>query len=58
MARNNYKDESWVGKKFDEVTIIGISENRTSDNKVKWNCLCSCGRLFEIAARNLLKKIN
>ena len=32
-----------LDKRFGKLTVIGIDEERTKDNKVYWWCQCDCG---------------
>lgn len=42
----------YTGKKFGELTVIGIAEDEPGKPK-KWKCLCSCGNTTIVQANNL-----
>lgn len=50
--RNNRKPEDLTGKVFYELTVLCLSENRTG-KAIMWKCLCSCGKIVDVAAGNL-----
>lgn len=47
------KTEDLINQKFGMLTVICKSDNRTSDNRVKWNCICDCGNIVEVIAKDL-----
>lgn len=44
-----------VGQIFGHLTVTCISELRTLDGHVKWNCQCICGNQVYVAGNELLK---
>lgn len=42
-----------TGKIFGSLTVIGLSDKRTDNGRVLWDCLCSCGRKHTVRAFGL-----
>ena len=43
MLRNNFKDSSWVGKKFGQLTVLEATTGERSCTY--WKCQCDCGTI-------------
>lgn len=42
-----------TGKKFNRLTVLGISLKRGKNNQIHWDCLCDCGKLKSIMTTSL-----
>lgn len=42
-----------IGKKFNKLTVISVCELKSSDDKLKYNCLCDCGNSKAIIGMSL-----
>ena len=40
--------ENLIGKKFNYITVISLSENRDNQGKILWNCICDCGKEMKV----------
>lgn len=47
------KAESMIGKSFNRLTVISLSDKRSSNGHIYINCLCSCGKEFSAWAANV-----
>ena len=47
------KTENLVGQKFGMLEVIEKSNERSSDNRIKWICICDCGNLTTALAKDL-----
>ena len=47
------KIEDLSNQRFGMLTAIQVSTERTSDNRVKWECLCDCGNITTVIAKDL-----
>jgi hypothetical protein len=45
--------EDLTGKTFGELTVLGISENKTSSGRTQWKCQCSCGGFRDVVGSKL-----
>lgn len=45
--------ENLVGKKFGELEVIELDEEKTKNGKTYWKCLCSCGNTVSALASKL-----
>jgi len=52
----NYND-SYIGKKYNHLTIIGLSSNKANDGHIKVICKCICGKTIEPRFYYVRKKI-
>ena len=50
------KTDNLVGQRFGYLTVIEKSENRSNDNRIKWKCLCDCGKITEVLAKDLKRQ--
>lgn len=57
MARPKMRKDL-LGKRFGKLTVIGIDEERTKDNKVYWWCQCDCGNTTSVQSTALTRKKN
>lgn len=55
MARPKMRKDL-LGKRFGKLTVIGIDEERTKDNKVYWWCQCDCGNTTSVQSTALTRK--
>ena len=56
MGKENcYVEE--IGKKYNHITIVGVSEKRASDGKIVLDCECDCGKKFQAKAYNVIHGI-
>ena len=42
-----------TGQKFGKLTVLHLSETRTSNGGAKWICQCECGNLKEASSKSL-----
>lgn len=42
-----------TGQKFGKLTVLQLSENRTSGGATKWICQCECGGIKEVSSKAL-----
>ena len=50
-----------TGKKFENLTVLYRGEDIIQDGKrrrVRWHCLCNCGREFDVISDNLKRRQN
>jgi hypothetical protein len=47
------KTENLIGQRFGMLEVVEKSNDRTSDNRIKWICLCDCGNLTSVMAKDL-----
>lgn len=47
------KTEDLTNQRFGMLTAICKSQKRTTDNRIKWECLCDCGNIIEVNAKDL-----
>lgn len=50
-----------TGKKFENLTVLYRGEDIIQDGKrrrVKWHCLCNCGKEFDVISDNLKRRPN
>lgn len=45
--------KSLAGQEFGRLTVIKMTDKRSSDKCVIWECLCSCGKRIEVAGARL-----
>ncbi len=45
--------EDLTGKRFGELTVLGISEHGRKTRNIKWQCRCSCGEIVNVFGGNL-----
>lgn len=45
------------GQRFGRLIVLGESNQRTSDGRIMWDCLCSCGNHKTVSGKNLRKKL-
>lgn len=43
-------------KKFSRLTVISRSPRNTKDNRVRWNCICDCGKTTTVVSNHLVSK--
>lgn len=53
-SKNFYKNI--IGKTYDDLTVIGFSENTNSEGKPKLICQCKCGNIVERSRKSLFNK--
>jgi hypothetical protein len=42
-----------TGRKYDRLTVIGLSGKKNKTNHYLWSCLCECGNIIEVAGTSL-----
>lgn len=51
----NYKDEKWIGQKFNRLTVIAFERVRYKNStRVRWIVRCDCGTLKSVAPYRVL----
>lgn len=45
--------KSLVGKEYGRLTVIGLDENKTTNRKLMWLCVCSCGKNTSVQSGHL-----
>ena len=45
-----------TGRVFDRVTVLKVTDERSKDNKLLWECICECGTVFKANGHNLVGK--
>ena len=55
MARPKMRKDL-LGMRFGKLTVTGIDEERTKDNKVYWLCKCDCGNITSVQSTALTRK--
>jgi hypothetical protein len=48
---SNFTDHT--GKRFGKLVVLGLHGKRDKQGRMRWNCLCDCGRSKLILASNL-----
>ena len=52
VKQNNYKN--LMGQRFGRLTVLSITEKRTSSRGIIWHCRCDCGKELDVASDRLL----
>lgn len=45
--------ENLVGKTFNYITVVSLSETRDNQGNILWNCVCDCGKELKVRTYNL-----
>ena len=50
------KRREWAGKRVGMLTVIKLTDKRSSDERVLWLCHCDCGGKKLVSSRDLNNK--
>lgn len=42
-----------IGRKFGRLTVLNVSDQRTSENRLKYDCICECGNDVTVDGKSL-----
>lgn len=50
-------DEEWIGRKFNHLTIVGVSHKKSADGhtRIYFDCVCDCGNNISVRPIYLIK---
>ena len=55
MEENRRKYRDLSGKRFGQILVLRPTEKRNKEGSIIWKCKCSCGRIFEVNERYLVR---
>lgn len=53
---NLEKFKNIIGEKFDRLTVVDITDERSKDGSVIWKCQCECGNIIQCSTKKLRNK--